>query len=119
MGIATIVIFAMLGTLGVLCALLSAITCGIIAYAKKLGVARFSCAGALYGVFIFPWTYLVARMFNRFPALPVLSMVYLLAYALWLGFIAGVVGNVLWLWEYRVGSGIYQNPERYLQKECK
>lgn len=112
MGIITIAVFAMLGTLGALCALLSAITCGIIAYAKRLGVARFSCAGALYGVFIFPWVYLVARMFNRFPALPALIIVYLLAYALWLGFMAGVVGNVLWLWEYRVGSGIYQNPDR-------
>ena len=105
----------MLGTLGVLCALLSAITCGIIAHAKNLGVGRFACAGALYGVFIFPWLYLVARMFNRFPALPVLAIVYLLAYALWLGFIAGVVGNVLWLWEYRVGGGIYQNPDRGIE----
>ena len=112
MGIVTIAIFAMLATLGVLFALISAITCGIIAYARRLGVARFSWAGALYGLFIFPWIYLVARMFNRFPPLPVLSLAYLLAYALWLGFMAGVVGNVLWLWEYRVGSGIYQDIDR-------
>ena len=112
MGIVTIAIFAMLVTLGVLFALISAITCGIIAYARRLGVARFSWAGALYGLFIFPWMYLVARMFNRFPPLPVLSLAYLLAYALWLGFMAGVVGNVLWLWEYRVGSGIYQDIDR-------
>ena len=115
MGIITIVIFALLGTLGVLCALLSAFICGIIAYVKKIGVARFSGAGALYGVFIFPWIYLVVRMFNRFPALPVLAIVYLLAYALWLGFIAGVVANVSWLWEYRVGSGKYLDPERGIE----
>lgn len=70
MGIVTIAIFAMLVTLGVLFALISAITCGIIAYARRLGVARFSWAGALYGLFIFPWMYLVARMFDRFPPLP-------------------------------------------------
>ena len=111
MGIITLSMFAMLGALGVLCALLSMFTCGIIAYAKKLGVARFLGVGALYGVFILPWIYLVARMFNRFPALPVLAIMYLLAYALWLGFIAGVFVDVSWLWEYRVGSGKYLNPE--------
>ena len=112
MGIAVIILFVMLGAAGVLCALLSAIVCGVIAHFRNLSVVRFSCMGALYGVFILPWTFLVARMFNRHPVLPLLALVYLLAYALWLGFAAGVIGSVMWPWEYRAGGGIFQNPER-------
>ncbi len=104
MGIVTIIVMILLGLAGLVFSILAALLCGCIAAYKKMPVGKFAAAGALYGLFIVPWIYLAARMFDRQVPLPILGMIYLFPYALWLCFLAGIGVNIYFLWDYRLGS---------------
>ena len=108
MGIMTIVWLIVLVGLGVIVAPVAAISCAIVARARKLTwdrVAYFAGAGALCGVFITGWIYVLVRLFNRSLPLPLLVVVYFLPYVSWICFGVGGIGiSVLWIWEYTLGT---------------
>ena len=104
MGIVTIIIMTLLGLAGLVFSALAALVCGCIAIYKKMPVGKFAATGALYGLFIVPWIYLAARMFDRRVPLPILAMIYLFPYALWLCFLVGIGVNIDFLWDSRLGS---------------
>ena len=92
------------------------LTCALVARARKLEVWRFALAGALFGVFIFPWPYVLGRIYGCSLHIAGLGVIYFFAYVLWLGAAATVVVQIVWIWEYTLGTSTgYVVPGR----ECR
>ena len=105
MGITIIFLLILLLVLGVLLAVVVSITCGTIAKFKNGDTASLVVAGALYGFFVFPWPLLLARMFGRSLPVPLISVIYFFPYAIWLGLVCGMLGQIVAIWHYTTGIG--------------
>ena len=113
MGTIVIAVLLLLVLVGVPIAMIVCLTCILIAIVRKIDVARFALAGALYGGFIFPWPYLLARMSGRSLPLPIIGIMYFFPYAIWFGLALGVAGNIIPIWQYTTGIGShYVAPNR-------
>lgn len=109
MGFITIGWLAFLLVLGVAVAPVAAVLCAVAALSRKSswsGVAYFAGAGALHGVSITGWIYVLARIFNRSLPFPVIVVVYFLPYVSWICFVVGAIGLYLyWVWGSTLGVG--------------
>ena len=104
MGITVIIVLILLALAGAVTAPVVSLTCALVARARKLEVWRFALAGALFGVFIFPWPYVLVRIYGRSLHIAGLGVIYFFAYVLWLGAAATVVVQIVWIWEYTLGT---------------
>ena len=107
MGIFTIAMFALLTPVAITFALAGAATSGVIGGVRKLNVGQCIVTGALFGLFVFPLFLLIPRLLGRFLPTPVLWLVYFFACILWLSFTIGLMVEISWIWQYRVGGGHY------------
>lgn len=110
MGIMTILWIIALVMLGAVVAPVAAVSCAVAARSRQKsswsGVAYFVGAGALYGVFVTGWVYVLAHIFNRSLPLPVMVVVYFLPYVSWICFVAGGIGLEIYLvWGHTLGFG--------------
>lgn len=114
MGLVTILWIIALVMLGAVVAPVAAVSCGAAARHRGLHwnrVAYFAGAGALYGVFVTGWIYVLARIFNRSLPLPVIVIVYLLPYVSWICFVAVAIGlEISGVWGRTLGIGIDVAP---------
>lgn len=104
MGIMLILLLVLLALAGAVSALAATLICAVVALIRKLEVWRFALAGALFGVFIFPWPYVLVRMYGRSLPIAAMAVIYFFAYALWLGAVGSVVVSIQWIWEYTLGT---------------
>ena len=104
MGMTITAVLLLLVTLGVPLALIVGAACGVIARLRGLVIWKFAGMGALYGAFVFPWPYLLIRMFNRSPPLPILGVIYFFPYVIWLGVVLLMGSSVLFIWQYTTGT---------------
>ena len=94
MGITIIIVLALLALVGAVTAPVISLICALIARARKLEVWRFAMAGAVFGVFIFPWPYGLVRSYGRSLPIAAMAVIYFFAYAIWLGAAATVIVNI-------------------------
>lgn len=95
MGILTILWIIGLVMLGAVVAPVAAVSCAVAARYRGLHwdrVAYFAGVGALYGVSVTGWVYVLARIFNRSLPLPVMVVVYFLPYVSWVCIVVGGIG---------------------------
>ena len=104
MGITVIIVLILLALAGAVTAPVVSLTCALVARARKLEVWRCALAGALFGVFTFPWPYVLVRIYGRSLHIAGLGVIYFFAYVLWLGAAATVVVQIVWIWEYTLGT---------------
>ena len=104
MGVMVIVVLVLLALAGAVTAPVVTLTCASVAAVRKLEVWRFALAGALFGVFIFPWPYVLVRMYGRSLPIAAMIVIYFFAYVLWLGAAGSVVVGIQWIWEYTLGT---------------
>ena len=109
MGFITILWIIALVMLGAVVAPVAAVSCAVAARYRRLswsGIAYFAGAGALYGVFVTGWIYVLARTFNRSLPLPVMVVAYFLPYVSWICFVAGGIGLEIYeVWGHTLGFG--------------
>ena len=107
MGIMIMLWIIALVMLGVVVTPVAAVSCAVAARARKSswsGVAYFAGAGALYGLFVTGWVYVLARIFNRSLPFPVMVVVYFLPYISWICFVAGGIGvSIFAIWDNTLG----------------
>ena len=104
MGILIIFILGLSVFAGVVTAPVICLVCALVARARKLEVWKFAGAGALFGAFLFPWPYVLVRAYGRPLPIAGMGLIYFFAYALWSIAILSVVGGILWIWEYTLGT---------------
>ncbi len=104
MGIMTIFALALLATAGAVTAIVSCLLCTTFAFVRKREVLQFAVAGMAFGAFIFPWPYVVARIFGRCLPSAAMVVIYFFAYAICIGAAAGFALESMWIWEYTLGT---------------
>ena len=67
---------------------------------------EFAVAGAMFGAFITGWIYELARIFNRSLPVPVMALVYIFPYTVWILVVTGGLGGLIAnIWQYTLGIG--------------
>ena len=107
MGVMIILWLIILVMLGVVVAPVGAVSCAVAARSRRMSwadAAYFAGVGALYGVFVTGWVYVLARIFNRSLPLPVMVVVYFLPYFSWVCILTGGISlSILWIWDNTLG----------------
>ena len=105
-GMLIVVLLLLAIGLGVLVVPLATMICGLIARSRGLSFMEFAVAGAMFGAFITGWIYVLARILNRSLPVPVMALVYIFPYTVWILVVTGGLGGLIAnIWQYTLGIG--------------